>query len=119
MNWNLYSYTKKFFGSKSPNISGFKEGDDNTRFFHKVASRRKRTKLLIDGNEVIEFEEIANAISRFYEKLFAKDVVHHPKIENLFEAILSPELAAFLEGSSTEEEIRGLSLAWIKINHPC
>lgn len=87
-----------------------KDRNGNTRFFHRVASERKRknliTKRLIDRNKVIEFEEIRSATSQYYEKLLSHEVVHRPIIEKLFEARLPLDLVASIEGSFTEEEIK-------------
>lgn len=59
-----------------------KEGDKNTRFFHRMATAHKRynniEKLIVDGNEVVQPEEIKNAMMGFYEKLYTETEAWRP-----------------------------------------
>lgn len=102
---SLLHYEEIYWKQKAK-YKWLKEGDRNTKFFHKIASGRKRknliTKLMIDGNETIDFETIANATTNFYESLFSQEDISRPRIENLFEAKLSSNMENSLEAPFTK-----------------
>ena len=69
-----------------------KEGDNNTKFFHKMANARRRYNHLgiLEVNGVLHEEEteVASQIVRFYQKLYQETKVWRPREEGLdFEQI--------------------------------
>lgn len=75
-----------------------------------IANGRKRknliTKIMVDGTEMSNFEEIASAASRYFETLYTRDSLSRPRIDNLFTNILPIVMAESLEGPFMEEEIK-------------
>ena len=66
-----------------------KEGDRNTRFFHAVASRRKRNILISrikdgQGNWVEKDDEIATVFTGYFKEIF--DTSHPHEMEIIFQA---------------------------------
>ncbi|WMV13881.1 hypothetical protein MTR67_007266 [Solanum verrucosum] len=59
-----------------------KEGDKNTKFFHKIANAHKRynniDQLLVQGNIVQEPKRIQGEIVEFYQKLYTKELQWRP-----------------------------------------
>lgn len=108
---SLLSYEETFWKQKSKH-KWLKEGDGNTKIFHRIVNGRKRknsiTKLLIDGYELIEFEDKTSAISNLHKSLFSQEVVSQPRIDNLFEDCLPSDLALSLEGPFSKEEIKSI-----------
>lgn len=62
--------------------------------------------LTVNGEEVVQFEEIANAAISFYDSLYKKDEMMRPHIENFFDNRLSEHQVHELEKPFTEEEVK-------------
>jgi hypothetical protein len=64
-----------------------KEGDRNSKFFHRLANPHRRNNLIgtlsIDGNTTSDSEEIKDGVVNFYEKLYTKSVQWRPKLDGL------------------------------------
>ena len=64
-----------------------KEGDNNTKFFHKVANSRKRYNYLnmleVDGVIYEEDLEVADQVVHFYKKLYTETEEWRPFVEGL------------------------------------
>lgn len=67
--------------------------------------------LLIDGQETMEFEEIANAATSFFNHLYKKERGERPLIENLFEGEISKDRCGYLERLFCEEEIKNATFS--------
>ncbi|GMI94970.1 hypothetical protein HRI_003166300 [Hibiscus trionum] len=95
-------------------LKWFAEGDKNTRFFHLVASNRRRSNsihsLLIDGNLVSEPKRIKDHIFSHFEAAYnAKNTLEIDKIELDFKKI-SEAQKDILEKNFSEEEV------WVAIS---
>ena len=64
-----------------------KEGDNNTKFFHKVANSQRRynhlSVLEVDGVIYEEDSEVADQVVQFYKKLYTKTEEWRPFVEGL------------------------------------
>ena len=64
-----------------------KEGDNNTKFFHKMANSRKRynhiSMLEVDGVIYEDESEMANQAVQFYKKLYKETEEWRPSMEGL------------------------------------
>lgn len=91
---------EEMFWHQKAKCKWLKEGYENMRFFHKIANRRKRknmiSSLVMDGEEVMNFETIAYEAIFLYDKLY-KDPIECPSIDNLFNTQLPSDLALELE----------------------
>jgi len=87
-----------------------KEGDRNTKFFHLKASFRRQRKsidkLLVDGVELSDPEEIKIAIRSYFKELYKKKGPSCFDISDLDLPRLSPNEAMMLELPVTEQEIK-------------
>ncbi|KAJ9708595.1 hypothetical protein PVL29_000566 [Vitis rotundifolia] len=91
-------------------VKWVKEGDCNSKFFHKVANGRRNRKfikvlenergLVLDNSESIKEE-----ILRYFEKLYASPFGESWRVECLDWSLISGESASRLESPFTEEEI--------------
>ena len=64
-----------------------REGDKNTKFFHRIANSHRRfnsiDRLMVDGELSSDLKAIAKCISRFYKQLYSKSVIHIPNVLGL------------------------------------
>ncbi|RVW78846.1 Transposon TX1 uncharacterized 149 kDa protein [Vitis vinifera] len=91
-------------------VKWVKEGDCNSKFFHKVANGRRNRKfikvlenergLVLDNSDSIKEE-----ILRYFEKLYASPSGESWRVEGLDWSPISRESASRLESPFTEEEI--------------
>lgn len=101
-----------------------REGDGNTKHFYKLVNGRKRKNLissiLTEGQEMMEFEEIANEATLFYNRLYRKERGSRPMIEKLFEGEISRDQGGNLERPFSEEEVKNaiFSMKWDKAPGP-
>lgn len=100
---------EELFWHQKSKCKWLSEGDGNTSFFHKVVNGRRRkkllTSLLIEGEEVMNFENIVNETISYFRGLY-KDPIKSSYIENLFESGLSYEEATKMEKPFIEEEVK-------------
>ena len=83
---NLLSLEEVSWRQKSRMLC-FKEGDNNTKFFHKVANSRRRYNYIsmLEVNEVIyeDESEMANQAVQFYKNLYKESEEWRPFVEEL------------------------------------
>ncbi|XP_059633982.1 uncharacterized protein LOC132276536 [Cornus florida] len=86
-----------------------KEGDRNTKIFHRLANAHKRSnhirRIQVEGVELWREEEVRSGIVSFYQKLYTEPLGWRPKLDGLpFKAISRMERDG-LELPFTEEEV--------------
>ncbi|RVW88789.1 Transposon TX1 uncharacterized 149 kDa protein [Vitis vinifera] len=91
-----------------------KEGDKNTRFFHKMANSNSRRnclkKIKVNGNWLSEDQEIQRGVVRAYQDLLSDPGGWHPSMSSMeFDRIGSEEAARLEEMISMEEVYLALS----------
>uniref|UniRef100_A0A2N9FVR5 Reverse transcriptase domain-containing protein n=1 Tax=Fagus sylvatica TaxID=28930 RepID=A0A2N9FVR5_FAGSY len=89
-----------------------REGDKNTKFFHRLANSHRRhnsiSTLVVNGELSSDSEAIAECITQFYQSLFTEVDGRRPYLEGLDFSILSNEDAAGLERPFEEDEVTGV-----------
>ena len=109
---NLLSLEEVSWRQKSRMLC-IKEGDNNTKFFHKVANSRRRYNHLsmveVDGVIYEEGSEVADQVVEFYKKLYTEIEEWMPFVEGLeFDQIEGLEME-WLERRFEKEEILRVS----------
>jgi hypothetical protein len=89
-----------------------REGDKNTRFFHRLANLHRRhnsiSSLLIYGELSSEPDSIADCITQFYHNLFTEVDCRRPSLDGLDFSMLFAEDAVELEKPFEEDEVLGV-----------
>lgn len=105
---NILKY-EEIHWHQPPRFKWLKEGNGNTRFFHKVANGRKRKnlipRLMVNGNEVESFEEISSEAIHFFLS-YTGIKVWIGLVSNLFENQLTDDMRKELEVPISMEEVR-------------
>ena len=104
-------------------INWIKEGDCNSKFFHKVANDRRNRKfikslVLEDGVVLDNIESILEEIKCHFGKLFSKPLRGSWRIEGLDWSPISVESAEWLNRPFSEEEIHNAVLHLSKEKAP-
>ena len=90
-------------------VTWLKEGDKNTKYFHKVANSHRRhnaiRNLYINGVLTLDQEAIKAEILGFYQHLYIEDTICRPLLDGLSFSSISPEEESWLERPFEEEEI--------------
>ena len=90
-----------------------KELDGNTKYFHTVASIKRRRKLMVEikvGRRSFRNPRCINQIRSFYKKLYHQPAVPKIDFDDSFLNKISEEEARFLERMPTHDEIK--SAVW-------
>ncbi|CAN1170807.1 hypothetical protein LINPERHAP2_LOCUS29203 [Linum perenne] len=86
-----------------------KEGDRNTKFFHRVANFNRRRNHLeeikVDGIRMVGQRDIAEAAVSFYKQLYEESTLIRPFASEVISKALPSALATSLEAPVTVEEI--------------
>ena len=73
-----------------------REGDRNTKFFHRVTNSHRRfnsiDRLMVDGELSSDPEAIAECISCFYRRLYSENVTHRPVLDDVEFSRISEEM---------------------------
>jgi hypothetical protein len=85
------------------------DGDRNTKFFHRVASMRRRfnaiDKIVVEGELHGDASSVKDAIVHFYEKLYHEDASSRPFLEGICYNSIDEEDASELIRDFSEEEV--------------
>ena len=86
-----------------------KEGDNNTRFFHRVANSHKRTNHIqgIEVNDVLyeDKEEVQSKVVHFYQSLYTESDSWHPSMDGLEFSSIGEAERLGLESDFSKEEV--------------
>ena len=86
-----------------------KEGDSNTRFFHRMASSNRRNNcienLMIDGAVTTNQDRIVHHVEQFFMNLYSKQHVQHPFPNILDFPRISRDNVDWLEKPFEESEV--------------
>ena len=86
-----------------------KEGDKNSKFFHRLASSHRSTttvgKLLINGIPSTSQDEIRDHIALFYEQLYMEDSYRRPSLDGVDFTSITTKDAIWLDRPFEEMEI--------------
>ena len=89
-----------------------REGDRNTRFFHRLTNSHRRfnsvDRLMVDGELSLDPEAIVGCISHFYRQLYAETVAHRPLLDGVEFSCILEEDAHWLDRPFDEEEVFGV-----------
>lgn len=66
------------------------------------------TSLMVEGEELVNFEDIANEAISFFDRLYKKKAKERPSIDNLFESRLPSDQVVELEKLCSEEEVKNV-----------
>lgn len=105
----LWMKRRELYWAQCSRISWLKEGDKNTKFFHAVASNRRRKNEIpfieINGCRVEDPNQIKQAARNFFSKIFKEENANRPIFDKLEFKCLSSEQAATLTLPFSDEEI--------------
>uniref|UniRef100_A0A2N9HPF7 Endonuclease/exonuclease/phosphatase domain-containing protein n=1 Tax=Fagus sylvatica TaxID=28930 RepID=A0A2N9HPF7_FAGSY len=86
-----------------------KEGDNNTKFFHKMANSHRRynymDKVEVDGEVFEEESEIREKVVHFYESLYQEAETWRPTVDGLEFEMITENESAILERQFDKEEV--------------
>ena len=86
-----------------------KEGDNNTRFFHRVANSHRRTNHIwgieVDGVLYEDEEEVRSKMVNFYQRLYTESDSWRPSTDRLEFARIEEVERLELEGDFSKEEV--------------
>jgi hypothetical protein len=86
-----------------------KEGDNNTKFFHKMANSHRRYNYMerveVDGIVYEEAPEVREKVVQFYESLYQEHEPWRPTVNGLNFDVISPEERDMLEKKFETEEV--------------
>ena len=89
-----------------------REGDRNTKFFHRTANSHRRfnsiDNLLVDGELTSDPNSISACISHFYKQLYSENEGQRPMLDEVDFSMISEEEAAWLDRPFEEEEVYGV-----------
>ena len=93
-------------------VQWLREGDNNTRYFHRIANSNCCNNTICHLSTVGEIStdqfEIMKGVTCFYQHLFADEAIRLPFLDGLDFAIIDEEDRRMLDSPFTEEEVFGV-----------
>jgi hypothetical protein len=90
-------------------VKWLREGDKNTRFFHRVVNSNRRInsidRLSLDGILTIDQTAIGEGLVKFYSNLFSDEALRRPLLDDLRFSSIAEEDGLALDSQFTEEEV--------------
>ena len=108
---DLWSWMKKkeMYWAQTSRAKWIKEGDRNTRYFHMIATMRRRRnsieKLVVDGEETDDPHTIKLEATKFFKSIFKEEHANRPTFGNLGFKQLSQEQANTITEKFSRKEI--------------
>jgi hypothetical protein len=89
-----------------------REGDKNTKFFHRVANSNRRFNsidhLVVNGVVTTDQSEIGTGLVNFYKGLFSDDEVRRPLLDGVVFSTIDESDRDMLDRAFTEDEVWGV-----------
>ncbi|KAL9658894.1 hypothetical protein QQ045_015580 [Rhodiola kirilowii] len=108
--WLLESQDERIWRQKL-RISGLKDSDQNTKYFHRFATWRNNKKkipsILVDGKRVEEPALVKQAARDYFSEIFRKSDTYYWIRDEMKFMSLNVDQREFLESKISEEEILG------------
>jgi hypothetical protein len=86
-----------------------REGDNNTKFFHRLANSNRRhnsiESLVVEGNTIVEADEIKNHIVEYYKNLYSEQYLWRPTVDDLSFLSIDDEEQSWMEREFEEGEV--------------
>ena len=105
----LWMKRKELYWAQNSRISWLRDGDRNTKFFHAIASNKRRKNAIssieVDGSTEDDPSKIKTEAREFFKKIFEEDCPIRPVFEGLNFKCLSQDQAESLIKPFTNEEI--------------
>lgn len=100
---------KEVYWAQQSRITWLKEGDKNTKFFHAIASIKRRKNMIlsidVNGKNISEPSQIKFEARKFFKNIFKEDDVNRPTLENLHLNSLSQAQPQSLVSPFSKDEI--------------
>jgi hypothetical protein len=97
---------------QSSRVTWLREGDKNTKFFHRVANSNRRFNtidhLVVNGVETTDQSEIGDGLVKFYQGLFSDDDVRRPLLDGMGFSSIDDSDRVLLDRCFTEDEVCGV-----------
>ena len=110
--WDKLAHLDEVSWRQKSRVLWLKEGDNNTKFFHKMAnSHRRRNQILnieVDGIRYDEESDIREQIVQFYSSLYQENEVWRPDVDGLSFATIEEVDCRMLERRFEKEEVLGV-----------
>ena len=108
---NLWTWLKRkeSYWAQNSRSKWLKEGDRNTKYFHTMASIRKRkntiSSLLLDNTNFVDPAGIRKEAISYFQKIFNEEIDHRSRFENLGFKQLMPSHISMLMAPFSHDEI--------------
>uniref|UniRef100_A0A2N9FT22 Reverse transcriptase domain-containing protein n=1 Tax=Fagus sylvatica TaxID=28930 RepID=A0A2N9FT22_FAGSY len=110
--WDKLAHLDEVSWRQKSRVLWLKEGDNNMKFFHKMAnSHRRRNQILgieVDGISYDEESDIREQMVQFYTSLYQENEVWRPDVDRLSFATIEEEECRMLERRFEKEEVLGV-----------
>ena len=102
----------KFVGGRNLGLFFLKEGDRNTKFFHRIANSQRRcntiNKLMVDEELSTDPGIIEGCTTHFYRQLYSENEVQRPLLDEVGFSRISEGNATWLDRPFDEKEVFGV-----------